>query len=89
VTTDAAFPATPEQWRAASVATLTRFAREQPAAYSEVRDCALNGDARPGTLAAFQRMTMGERGTLASEKPDEYRRLSDAEIADRKTPRRV
>lgn len=37
------------------------------------------------TLDTFKGMTMTERGKLASEKPDEYRRLADAEIdANRK-----
>lgn len=39
------------------------------------------------TLDDFKRMSMTERGKLASEKPDEYRRLADAEIDSKKAPR--
>lgn len=37
-------------------------------------------------LATFKRMSMGERGTLRASDPEAYRRLADAEIAERRTP---
>lgn len=44
----------------------------------------LKGGSGDGTtLEAFQRMSMGERATLAAQDPEAYRRLSDSEIAER------